>query len=161
MISVINRIESLISNCVPRWFMSLALRIGIAVPFWKSGLTKWDGFGILSDTPLQLFENEFMLHLFGHEYNFPFPTLMAYASSTGEIVLPILVVLGLFTRFAAVGLLFMTLIIQLTFPDGWPIHITWAAMALSVISVGGNTVSLDRFRKGWSGAPSTATSSFG
>lgn len=145
MMKLIHRIENLISKCVPAWFASLALRVGVAIPFWKSGLTKWDGFGILSETPVLLFENEFVLHIFGKEYGFPFPILMAYASSIGEIILPILVVLGLFTRIAGLGLLFMTLIIQLTFPDAWPVHLTWAAMALGVIHLGGNRLSLDRF----------------
>jgi putative oxidoreductase len=147
MMKLIHRIENLIAKCVPEWLASLVLRFGIAVPFWKSGLTKWDGFGVLSETPVILFENEFMLHILGQEYNFPFPTLMAYASSIGEIILPILVVLGLFTRFASVGLFLMTIIIQLTFPEGWPIHITWAAMALGVIYLGGSKISLDRFFK--------------
>jgi putative oxidoreductase len=147
MMNLIHRIENLIVKCVPEWLASLVLRFGIAIPFWKSGLTKWDGFGVLSETPVLLFENEFMLHLFGQEYSFPFPTFVAYASSIGEIILPILVVLGLFTRFAAVGLILMTVIIQLTFPEGWPIHITWAAMALGVIHLGGSKLSLDRFLK--------------
>jgi putative oxidoreductase len=145
MMNIIHHIESLILKCLPDWLASLVLRLGIAIPFWKSGLTKWDGFGVLSETPLILFENEFMLHIFGQEYSFPFPTLMAYASSIGEIILPILVVLGLFTRFAGVGLLLMTLIIQLTFPDAWPLHFTWAAMAIGVIYLGGSKLSLDRF----------------
>jgi putative oxidoreductase len=147
MMNLIHRIESLILKCLPEWLVSLILRFGIAIPFWKSGLTKWDGFGVLSETPLILFENEFMLHIFGQEYSFPFPAVMAYASSIGEIVLPILVVLGLFTRFAGVGLLLMTVIIQLTFPDAWPLHFTWAAMALGVIYLGGSKLSLDRFLK--------------
>jgi putative oxidoreductase len=147
MMKLIHRIENLITACVPEWLVSLVLRIGIAVPFWLSGLTKWDGFGVLSETPLILFENEFMLHIFGKEYSFPFPAVMAYASSIGEIVLPILVVLGLFTRFAGLGFILMTVIIQLTFPDGWPIHITWVAMALGVIYLGGSKLSLDRFLK--------------
>jgi putative oxidoreductase len=147
MMNLIHRIEALITKSVPAWLVSLVLRFGIAVPFWKSGLTKWDGFGVLSETPVLLFENEFMFHILGQEYNYPFPLFMAYASSIGEIVLPILVVFGLFTRFAALGLLMMTAIIQLTFPEGWPIHITWAAMALGVIYLGGSKLSLDRFIK--------------
>ena len=71
MIIQIHRIETLITKCVPDWLVSLVLRFGIAIPFWKSGLTKWDGFGVLSETPLILFENEFMLHIFGQEYSFP------------------------------------------------------------------------------------------
>ena len=143
MMKIVHSIENLITTCVPDWLASLVLRFGVAIPFWKSGLTKWDGFGVLSETPVILFENEFLLHVFGQEYSVPFPTFMAYASSIGEIILPILVVLGLFTRFAGVGLLLMTLIIQLTFPDAWPLHLTWAAMALGVIYLGGSRVSLD------------------
>lgn len=145
MMKFVHTAENLITRCVPEWLASLALRLGVAIPFWKSGLTKWDGFGVLSETPVVLFENEFLLHILGQEYSFPFPTFMAYASSIGEIILPILVVLGLFTRFAGLGLLFMTLIIQLTFPDAWPLHFTWAAMALGVIYLGGSRLSLDRF----------------
>jgi putative oxidoreductase len=143
MMNLVHRIEGLMIKCVPAWIVSLALRLGVAVPFWKSGLTKWDGFGVLSETPILLFENEFVLHILGREYSYPFPTLMAYASSTAEIVLPILVVFGLLTRFAAAGLMLMTLIIQLTFPEGWPIHLTWAAMALGVVYLGGSKLSVD------------------
>jgi putative oxidoreductase len=99
----------------------------------------------LSETPVLLFENEFLQHILGNEYNFPFPTSMAYTSSIGEIILPMLVVFGLFNRFAALELLFMTLIIQLTFPDAWPLHLTWVAMAMGVINVGGSRLSLDAF----------------
>ncbi len=144
MMKLLHTIENLITKCAPDWLVSLVLRIGVAIPFWKSGLTKWDGFGVLSETPVVLFENEFLLHIFGQEYNFPFPTFMAYASSIGEIILPILVVLGLFTRISALGLLLMTLVIQLTFPDAWPLHLTWAAMAMGVMYLGGSKLSLDR-----------------
>lgn len=54
-----------------------------------------------------------------------------------------LLVFGLGARFAALGLLFMTLIVELTVPDGWPIHITWAAMALAVTAYGAGRLSLD------------------
>ena len=54
-----------------------------------------------------------------------------------EIVLPILLVLGLGTRFAALGLLAMTAVIQLTVPDGWAnFHLPWAAMALTLVVFG-------------------------
>jgi putative oxidoreductase len=142
MMKLLHSIENLITKCVPDWLVSLVLRLGVAIPFWKSGLTKWDGFGVLSETPVVLFENEFLLHILGKEYNFPFPVFI------GEIILPILVVLGLFTRFAALGLLFMTLIVQLTFPDAWPLHLTWAAMAMGVVHLGGSKLSLDRLLLG-------------
>jgi putative oxidoreductase len=37
----------------------------------------------------------------------------------------------------------MTIVIQLTVPDGWPIHLTWAAMALAIIAYGAGQISLD------------------
>jgi putative oxidoreductase len=61
-----------------------------------------------------------------------------------EFALPVLLVLGLATRFAALGLLFMTIIIQLTIPDGWAnFHLPWAAMALALVVHGPGKLSLD------------------
>ena len=112
----------------------LVLRIALAVPFWRSGILKWDGFLQLSDTAVTLFTDEFMLHLPGGPYPFPAPTAVAFLSGSGEIIFPILLVLGFATRFAALGLLVMTAIVELTVPEGWPIHITWAAMALGIMA---------------------------
>lgn len=123
--------------------VQLVLRIALAIPFWRSGMLKWAGFLKLNDTAVTLFSDEFMLHLPGGPYHFPAPAVMAFLSGCGEITFPILLVLGLGTRFAGLGLLFMTLIVELTVPDGWPIHITWAAMALAIMAYGPGRVSLD------------------
>ncbi|SEO02883.1 DoxX family protein [Bradyrhizobium sp. OK095] len=123
--------------------VQLVLRIALAVPFWRSGMLKWAGFLKLNDTAVTLFSDEFMLHLPGGPYHYPAPTVMAFLSGCGEIMFPILLILGLGTRFAGLGLLFMTLIVELTVPDGWPIHITWAAMALAIMAYGPGRVSLD------------------
>ena len=86
----------------------------------------------------------FLLHLFGAEIAYPAPILMAWLSGVAEIVLPILLVFGLATRFAGLGLLVMTAIIQLTIPDGWAnFHLPWAAMALAVMAYGPGRISLD------------------
>ena len=122
----------------------LALRLALAVPFWKSGILKWDGFLRVNDSAIMLFTDEFKLHLPGGPYDFPAPAVMAFLSGCGEIGFPVLLVLGLGTRFAATGLLFMTLIVELTVPDGWPIHITWAAMALAIMAWGPGRVSADQ-----------------
>ncbi len=142
--AVAGQLESLLQKLVPASFASLALRFGLAVPFFKSGLTKWDGFFDLSETPVLLFTEEFKLHLFGATFDYPFPALMAWGSSIGEIVLPILLALGLLTRFSAFGILMMTALIQLTIPDGWAnFHLPWAAMALAIIVIGPGKLSLD------------------
>jgi len=129
----------------------LVLRFGLAVPFWRSGVNKWDGFLQLNDTAILLFSSEFQLHLPGGPYPFPAPAVVAFAAGSAEILLPILLVFGLATRFAALGLLAMTIIVQLTVPDGWPLHVTWAAMTLGIMAWGPGRISLDHLIKEHSG----------
>lgn len=133
----------LIQTVAQPWLVQLVMRLALAVPFWKSGILKWNGFLKLSDTAVTLFTDEFMLHLPGGPYHFPLPTVMAFLSGCGEITFPVLLLLGLATRFAALGLLFMTTIVELTVPDGWPIHLTWAAMALGIMAWGPGRISAD------------------
>ncbi len=122
----------------------LALRIALAIPFYLSGLTKWDGFLRLSDNAIFLFQNEFKLHLFGSMADFPFPTLSAYGAGIAEIVAPILLVLGLAARPAAFVVLGMTAVIQLVAPDAWVnFHLPWAAMALAILAFGAGKLSAD------------------
>ena len=125
--------------------VQLVMRVALAVPFWKSGILKWTGFLQLSDTAVTLFTDEFMLHLPGGPYHYPAPAVMAFLSGCGEIMFPVLLVLGLATRFAALGLLLMTFIVELTVPDGWPVHITWAAMALGIMAWGPGRFSIDHW----------------
>ncbi len=130
---------------VPPWLALGALRVALAIPFWRSGMTKWDGFLQLSGGAEFLFTQEFRLHVFGTQYPYPFPIAAAHAAGVAEIVLPILLVLGLGTRFAALGILLMTAVIQITVPEGWAnFHLPWAAMALALMTFGGGTASVDR-----------------
>ena len=138
-----DKAEHLIQTVALPSLVQFVMRVALAVPFWKSGILKWTGFLKLSDTAVTLFTDEFMLHLPGGPYHYPAPSVMAFLSGCGEITFPVLLVLGLGTRFAALGLLFMTIIVELTVPEGWPVHITWAAMALAIIAGGSGRVSLD------------------
>ena len=136
--------------------VQLVMRVALAVPFWKSGILKWTGFLKLSDTAVTLFTDEFMLHLPGGPYHYPVPAVMAFVSGCGEITFPVLLVLGFATRFAAFGLLLMTLIVELTVPDGWPIHITWAAMALGIMAWGPGRISIDYIVRSFLRLPESA-----
>lgn len=140
---VIDRAVGIIRRIAQPSLVQLVLRLALAVPFWKSGILKWSGFLQLNDTAIDLFTNEFKLHLPGGPYPFPAPAVMAFLSGCGEIAFPVLLVLGFGTRFAATGLLVMTCIVELTVPDGWPIHITWAAMALGIMTSGPGRLSAD------------------
>ena len=140
---LVDKANHLVQTIASPSVVQLVLRVALAVPFWRSGMLKWAGFLRLNDTAVTLFSDEFMLHLPGGPYHYPAPTVMAFLSGCGEIMFPILLLLGFGTRFAALGLLFMTAIVELTVPDGWPIHITWAAMALAIMAYGPGCVSLD------------------
>ena len=148
LIGLIMQMNAIVRSIAQPSLTQLVLRFGLAVPFWRSGVNKWDGFLQLNDTAILLFSSEFQLHLPGGPYPFPAPGVMAFAAGSAEILLPILLVLGLATRAAALGLLVMTLIVQLTVPDGWPLHLTWAAMALGLMAWGPGHMSLDRLIEG-------------
>src|SRR6266567_7553627 len=64
------------------------LRVALAVPFFKSGLTKWDGFLSLSPAAVFLFEDEFKLHIFSATYDFAAPMAVAFLDAVAEIVIP-------------------------------------------------------------------------
>jgi putative oxidoreductase len=141
--TAIGRAKKGVQTIAQPWLVQLVLRIALAVPFWKSGTLKWHGFLQLNDTAIDLFTDEFKLHLPGGPYPFPAPAVFAFLSACGEVTFPVLLVWGVATRFAAIGLLLMTCIIELTVPDGWPIHITWAAMALGIAAWGPGPISVD------------------
>jgi putative oxidoreductase len=144
-VSLVERLNVIIRAIARPSLTQLVLRFGLAVPFWRSGINKWDGFLQLNDVAVLLFSSEFKLHLPGGPYPFPAPGVLAFIVGSAEILLPILLVLGLLTRFAALGLLLMTLVVQLTVPDGWPIHITWIAMALAIMAWGAGWISVDHW----------------
>jgi len=67
-------------------------------------------------------------------------------ATVSEHLFPALLVLGLFTRLSALGLLGMTLTIQIfVYPDAWPTHLSWAGLLLPLVAMGGGKLSLDRF----------------
>jgi putative oxidoreductase len=123
---------------------SLALRFALATPFWRSGLTRWEGFLSLRPDTLYFFQRYYQPNIFGKVYALPFPELLAWVASAAEIVLPAALVLGLATRISALGLLCMTAVIFTIYPQNWPTEmLPWAAMALGLIAYGPGRVSLD------------------
>ena len=141
----VQRVNAIIELIAQPSLTQFVLRIALATPFWRSGINKWDGFLQLNDVAVLLFSTEFKLHLPGGPYSFPAPEAAAFLVASAEILFPILLVLGLATRLAASALLVMTLVVELTVPDGWPVHITWAAMALGIMAWGPGRLSLDHW----------------
>ncbi len=136
---------------VARWIADLGLalappvaRIALALPFLRSGFTRWNGFLSISPSAQYLFEEQFKLHLFGHLVNFPAPDAVAFLVGLAEVGLPALLLVGFCTRLSALGLLIMTGVIQLVVPDGWRnFHLYWGALALAIMALGPGRLSLD------------------
>ena len=123
---------------LPDSLLLLVARLGIASVFFLSGRTKVEGVLSITDSTYSLFETEYGLPLLS-------PQVAAHAATYAEHFLPILLVLGLFTRCAALGLLGMTLVIQVfVYPDAWSTHLSWAAILLPLIAMGGGRFALDR-----------------
>lgn len=145
--------------------IALLARFAIAAVFWRSGQTKIEGLAIdlvdgrwqpgwpqLSASAIELFRDEYRLPLLA-------PELAAGMAASAEHLLPLLLLAGLGTRWAAGGLLAMTAVIQLlVYPGAWPVHATWAALLLGLMLHGGGRLSLDaawhRLRRGRRGTAS-------
>lgn len=137
MTALIRRLNRLFDQ-IPHDIVTLALRIFPAMVFFQSGRTKVEGLFTIKDSTWFLFEHEYALPIIPSD-------LAAVLGTTAEHVLPILLILGLFTRFAALGLLGMTAVIEIfVYPDAWVTHGLWAAAFLAVITMGPGRVSLDR-----------------
>ena len=116
----------------------LALRLPVAVVFWRSGRTRVEGWNILDITDSQAF-------IFEYEFGMPFPVVTAHVTAIAEHLLPVLLVLGLFTRLGALGMLTMTLVIQLfIYSDAWlNAHMFWTAILFAVAVLGPGKISVD------------------
>ncbi|NWM24781.1 DoxX family protein, partial [Escherichia coli] len=90
------------------------------------------------------------IELFRTEYALPLipPQIAAVAATWSEHVFSILLILGLATRFSALALLGMTLVIEVfVHPDAWPTHLSWTAILLPLIFRGGGAWSLDALHR--------------
>lgn len=126
------------------WDALLLLARGcIGATFWMSGQTKVEGWRL----------TESAVYLFQEEYRLPFldPVVAAGAAAIAEHLLPLLLLVGLGSRFAATGLLVMTLVIQLfVYPSAWSTHGAWAVALLLVMGQGGGRLTLDHLiRRYW------------
>jgi putative oxidoreductase len=121
---------------IPYWLIALSARSFPAALFWQSGQTKVAGFS-LKPSAIALFENEYQLPLID-------PEIAAYVSAVAEHLFPVLLVIGLASRFSALALLVMTTVIEVfVYPGAWPTHGVWATCFLIVIARGPGLLSLD------------------
>lgn len=114
----------------------LALRLWLARVFFQSGLTKIDDW----DTTLLLFREEYSVPLLP-------PAVAAVMASAGELLLPPLLVLGLATRPAALGLFLLNAVAVISYPvlqgTALDFHYQWGLMLFCLLACGGGRLTLD------------------
>jgi putative oxidoreductase len=147
---LIRKIVALLDR-IPASLVALLARVGIGATFWLSGQTKIEGLVLdpiglhaqlgwphVSDGALDLFRSEYALPLLP-------PELAATMAAFSEHAFPLLLVLGLGTRFAALALLGMTAVIEIfVYPDAWPTHCVWGACLLYLVARGAGVLSIDQ-----------------
>lgn len=135
---------------LPASLIALLGRFSMAAVFWLSGQTKIEGLSInllsgdfqlgwpqLSDTAIFLFQEEYALPFLA-------PTTAALLAALAEHLLPICLLFGFATRYAALGLLAMTLVIQLfVYPGAYATHGVWATVLLYLVANGAGKLSVD------------------
>ena len=116
----------------------LVIRLWVAQAFWMSGLTKIQSF----DTTIQLFENEYQVPLLP-------PVVAAYAGTFTELFFPVLLVLGLGGRFAALVLFVFNIIAVMSYPElndaGLFQHQAWGLALLILLLHGPGKLSFDHW----------------
>ena len=136
MLSLIAKATALFER-IPGDLIAIIARIGIATTFFRSGLLKLDGWS-----------NGNTLALFQYEYKLPVipPELAAPLAMAMELSMPILILAGFLTRFAALALFCMTLVIEIfVYPNAFDTHGVWATALLYLMKYGPGTLSIDNF----------------
>ncbi|WP_210557973.1 MULTISPECIES: DoxX family protein [unclassified Pseudomonas] len=135
---------------IPHSLIAFIARFSIAAVFWKSGQTKVEGLAIdlidgtvqlgwprLADSTIPLFQSEYHVPLLS-------PEIAAHMAAFAEHFFPVLILIGFATRFSALALLGMTLVIEVfVYPDAYPTHGTWAAVLLYLMATGPGKLSID------------------
>ena len=137
LVPIHDRCTRRIAAMLPEALLLFVARMAIASIFFLSGRTKVEGILTITDGTYELFRTEYALPLVP-------PDIAATMATGAEHLFSILLVLGLGTRFSALALLTMTLVIQIfVYPDAWPTHLSWIAILLPLIARGGGAWSAD------------------
>ncbi|AOU98048.1 hypothetical protein BI364_08805 [Acidihalobacter yilgarnensis] len=143
------RIAQLLDKASP--LADLLLRLWVAEVFWRAGVVK-----------LQSIYST--LYLFQYEYHVPFlpPEVAAYLATGIELGFPVLLALGLFTRFTAGFLFVYNIMAVISYPALWATgfidHKVWGIMLLVTLLHGPGALSIDAvLRRWWPAAPRRST----
>ena len=118
----------------------LAARFYVAWVFFASGLTKINDW----ETTLLLFEYEYAVPLLS-------PVVAAWLGTVGELLFPVLLALGLLSRFSAIALSIVNIVAVISLseiaPAAYNLHLIWGGLLAAVICFGPGKLSTDSIVK--------------
>ena len=117
--------------------LDLGIRLFLANVFFKSGMTKIQNW----DSTLYLFSDVYQVPLLSPEF-------AAYLATSAELALPVLLVLGLFGRFAAAGLFILNLVAVISYYSelseaGLNQHLYWGILLAVLLLISRGAWSID------------------
>jgi putative oxidoreductase len=125
---------------LPYSFIALLARLSVAWPIWEAGRARVDGgWNILVPR-----SSTMAMYLGGWNVRYIPYDWAAVATQLAEFALPILLAVGLASRFAAFGLLVLLVVFEVfVHPGPFAVHGAWAALLLMVMRFGPGGLSLD------------------
>lgn len=125
---------------IPYALIGLMGRLSLAWLFWTAGRARvgnsWNILEPRYDT-MAMFRGAYDIRYIPYEF-------AAIATQLAEFLLPILLALGIASRFAALGLLILISVFEIfVHPGPYAVHGAWAALLLMIIKFGPGSLSLD------------------
>ncbi len=121
----------------PQQLALLLARVYVSWVFFASGLTKIDDW----ETTLFLFEYEYQVPIIS-------PSLAAILGTGGELILPVLLAFGLFSRLSAVGLSIVNIVAVISLeeisPAAFSGHVIWGLLLGLNILWGAGVIAVDK-----------------
>lgn len=122
---------------------NLWARIFIGLIFWRSGVAKFSDMEETIENFDPAEDGDFIISFLPESIP---PEIPAYLATVGELVLPVLLFVGLFTRLGAFGLLIMAAVIQFFVPGfSDHQHYLWMIILAMLVAQGGSKLSLDNW----------------
>ena len=126
------------------WLAPLGLRLVLAYEFWAAGVEKWNGQNWFTD----------IQDKFPFPFNIVPPEISWQIATLTELGAPVLLVLGLGTRFASVGLIILTLVAWASVhaglgynvcDNGFKLPLIYLVMFIPLLLTGPGKLSLDHW----------------
>ena len=141
---------------VPQWMTPVIKGLNAAQPLIDLGIRLWVAYAFWRSGLASVRDWQTTLDLFTYEYQVPLlsPQVAAVLGTGVELIFPVLLAVGLATRFSAAALFLFNIVAVVSYPGlgeaGLKDHIYWGILLLVTLLHGPGKLSIDHFiRRKW------------